>query len=111
MASLYCPIELRPGEGFAEQRTSIYGRHLNVASHTGSIYYYTLYVHSDKNIYIRRNNIHECGPFAKRMNIIDHEIFAIYGNCSCLPSTFITLIAILVEMMLFGCCQATMAHW
>ena len=33
----YIVLLSRPGEGFAEQRTSIYGRHLNVASHTGGI--------------------------------------------------------------------------
>ena len=36
MASLYCPIELHPGEGFTEQRTSIYGRHLNNHAMLGS---------------------------------------------------------------------------
>ena len=32
------------------------------------------------NINVRNNNIRKCGPFAKSVNIIDCETFAIYGS-------------------------------
>ena len=72
--SFYDPIELRPEEGFTNQRASGDIHHITIV-----IIVHTLIYRVCANIKVRNNNIRKCAPFTKFAKIIDCEHFVTYG--------------------------------